>query len=53
MDLIKNKIAIIKLKSYLSRDLKILIPEINYKGKLKFSFIFIKYIKNFLLNLNI
>lgn len=45
MDLIKNKIAIIKLKSYFSKDLKILIPEVNFKGKFKFSFIFIKYIK--------
>jgi len=49
MDLIKNKIAIVKLKSYFSKDLKILIPEISYKGKFIFSFIFIKYIKKILI----
>ncbi len=49
IELIENKIAIIKLKSYFSKDLKNLMPEINYKSKFKFSFIFKNYIKKILI----
>ena len=51
LELIENKIAIIKFKSFFSKDLKVLIPEVNYKSKVKLSLLFSNFIKKALIKI--